>query len=114
MSEWLRAIPNPRGYGYIFDEAAGGRPDPPVREEAAAGPSQVGGSPGLSEVYFRRLARRMDTMHDIHQRFAHDLTQALGTAFQFTGVDVQWPVFGEGHHYPPPDTPPAEEGSDSD
>ena len=53
-------------------------------------------------------------MHDIHQRFAFDLTQALGSAFQAQGVTVQWPVFGAGMQYPPPDSPPADEGEDSD
>ncbi|KAL8092098.1 hypothetical protein AgCh_034402 [Apium graveolens] len=54
---------------------------------------------------YRRLARRMDAMHDIHSRFTRDLTQALGTAFRATSVDIQWPVFGEDSVYPPPDTP---------
>ncbi|KAL8120874.1 hypothetical protein AgCh_017884 [Apium graveolens] len=63
------------------------------------------GSVVLITTQYRRLARRMDAMHDIHSRFAHDLTQALGTAFRATGVDIQWPVFGEDSVYPPPDTP---------
>ncbi|KAL8125965.1 hypothetical protein AgCh_013312 [Apium graveolens] len=45
-----------------------------------------------------------------------DLTKALGTAFRATGVDIQWPIFGEKSMYPPPDTPdtPPVEGEDSD
>ena len=55
-------------------------------------------------------------LHDIHSRFAHDLTQALGTVFRATGVDIQWPVFGEDSVYPPPDTPdtPPVGGEDPD
>ena len=48
----------------------------------------------------------MNDMHDIHSRFAADLTGALSAAFGATGVNVQWPVFGAGSVYPPPDTPP--------
>ena len=51
----------------------------------------------------------MDMMHDMHSRFARDLTQALGTAFRATGVDVEWPVFGADMIYPPPD-----QGEESD
>ncbi|KAL8097852.1 hypothetical protein AgCh_030821 [Apium graveolens] len=47
----------------------------------------------------------MDVMHDINSRFARDLTQALGTAFRATFVNIQWPVFGEDSMYPPPNTP---------
>ncbi|XP_074351975.1 uncharacterized protein LOC141691132 [Apium graveolens] len=54
----------------------------------------------------RKLARRMDAMHDLHSRFAADLTRALGTAFRATGVEVDWLVFGADSVYPPPDTPP--------
>ena len=43
-----------------------------------AGSSQqqqdVEGNVGLSLAQYRRLMRRMDAMHDIHNRFAHDLT----------------------------------------
>ena len=35
-----------------------------------------------------------------------DLTQALGSAFRATGVEVDWPVFGAGMIYSPPDPPP--------
>ena len=71
---------------------------------------------GLSSTQYGRLARRMDAMHDIHSHFVRDLTQALGTAFRATGVDIQWPVFGEDSMYLPPDTPdtPPVEGEDSD
>ena len=59
----------------------------------------------------------MDIMHDMHCRFALDLTQALGTAFRATVVDIEWPVFGADMPYPPPDSPPdacdVSEGSDS-
>ncbi|KAL8089227.1 hypothetical protein AgCh_038856 [Apium graveolens] len=43
----------------------------------------------MSMAQYRRLARRMDAMHDIHSRFACDLTQALGTVFRATGLDIQ-------------------------
>ena len=62
---------------------------------------------------FRRLSRRIDDMHDIHRRFAKDLTQALGSAFRAIGVEVDWPVFGDGMVYSPPDPPP-EEGDPPD
>ncbi|KAK1393581.1 hypothetical protein POM88_012637 [Heracleum sosnowskyi] len=55
-----------------------------------------------------------DAMHDIHRRFAQDLTQALGTAFRATGVDIVWPDFGADSVYPPPDTPPEEGGTADD
>ena len=55
----------------------------------------------------------MDTMHDMHSRFARELTQALGTAFRATGVDVEWPVFGADMIYPPADSSP-DEGEESD
>ncbi|XP_063946016.1 uncharacterized protein LOC135151483 [Daucus carota subsp. sativus] len=67
----------------------------------------------LSDVQFRRLSRRIDDMHDIHHRFAEDLTQALGSAFRATGVEVDWPVFGDGMVSRPPDPPP-EEGDPPD
>ncbi|XP_063936100.1 uncharacterized protein LOC135147178 [Daucus carota subsp. sativus] len=67
----------------------------------------------LSDVQFRRLTRRIDDMHDIHRRFVEDLTQALGSSFRFIGVEVDWPVFGEGMVYSPPDPPP-EEGDPPD
>ena len=71
------------------------------------------GSSGFSDSQYRRLARRMDTMHDMHSRFARELTQALGTAFRATGVDVEWPVFGADMIYPPADSSP-DEGEESD
>ncbi|XP_063947575.1 uncharacterized protein LOC135152049 [Daucus carota subsp. sativus] len=51
-------------------------------------------------------------MHDIHRRFAKDLTQTLGSAFRAIGVEVDWPVFGDGMVYSPPDPPPEEENLD--
>uniref|UniRef100_A0A164YA28 Putative plant transposon protein domain-containing protein n=1 Tax=Daucus carota subsp. sativus TaxID=79200 RepID=A0A164YA28_DAUCS len=118
MTEWDGGVPHPRGLGYIYDEMPGGRPGFIRRERtraSGAGTSQTErSSEPMGDVHYRRLARRMDTMHDIHQRFAFDLTQALGSAFQAQGVTVQWPVFGAGMQYPPPDSPPAEEGEDSD
>ncbi|XP_063938416.1 uncharacterized protein LOC135148083 [Daucus carota subsp. sativus] len=67
----------------------------------------------LSDVQFRRLSRRIDDMHDVHRCFAKDLTQALGSAFRAIGVEVDWPVFGDGMVYSPPDPPP-EEGDPPD
>ena len=85
-------------------------------EEASPSGSQqqqeeAQGSDGMSAAQYRHFLRRMDAMHDIHSRFAQDLTQALETAFRATRVDIQWPVFGEDSVYPPsdtPDTPPLE------
>ena len=117
MAEWNKGEPHPRGYGYIFDEATGGHPLHSVgwkRRKAAAGPSHPGGSREVGDVHFRRLARTMDAMHTIHQRFASDLTQALDRAFHASGVTVPWPVIGADMQYPPPDSPLAEEGNDSD
>ena len=54
------------------------------------------------------MARRIDAMHDIHSRFAADLTGALSAAFGAMVADVPWPEFGAGSVYPPPDTPPTE------
>ena len=108
--------PHPRGRGYVY----GGRHhQPPAtagpsRPPATAGPSRrVVQHSGFSDSQYRRLARRMDTMHDMHSRFAQDLTQALGTAFRATGVDIEWPVFGAGMAYPPADSSP-DEGEASD
>ena len=47
----------------------------------------------LCDVQFRRLSQRIADMHDIHRRFAQDLTQALASAFRSTRVEVDWPVF---------------------
>ena len=52
-------------------------------------------------------------MHESESRFAQELPQALGTAFSGLGADIQWPIYGEGSVYPPPDTPPSV-GDDSD
>ena len=118
MAEWEGVVPHPRGLGYIYEDMPGGRPASVMRERARAaraGTSRAEEtSEPMGEVHYRRLARRMDAMHDIHHRFAVDLTAALGSAFQAQGVTVQWPVFGAGMQYPPPDSPPAEEGEDSD
>ena len=103
-------MPHGKGLGYVYDEVAGGHPESPFRDEGPSGVQQTGGDvgDGMGDAQFRRLARRMDAMHDIHSRFIADLTGALAAAFGATGVDVQWPVFGAGSVYPPPDTPPTE------
>ena len=101
-------MPHGKGLGYIFDDVEGGHPESPVRDEGPCGMQQTDVGVGLGDAQFRRLARRMDVMHDIHSRFAADLTGALSAAFGATGVNVQWHVFGAGSVYPPPDTPPAE------
>ena len=62
----------------------------------------------LSDVQFRSLSRRIDNMHDIHRCFGKDFTKALGSAFRAIGVEVDWPVFGDGMVYSPPDPPPEE------
>lgn len=79
------------------------------------GPSRGSGgdSSGMADVHNRRLTRRMDAMHESQSRFAHELTLALGTAFRGLGANIQWPTYGEGSVYPPPDTPPPEGDDDA-
>ena len=72
-----------------------------------------GDTSGLADVQYRRLSTRMDAMYESQSRFAQELTKALGTAFRGLGADIQWPIYGEGSVYPPPDTP-APEGDDDD
>ena len=115
LPEWDGGRPHPRGLGYIFDDAMGGRPGspPPTSpKRARAGTSQGVERAGFSDSRYRRLTRRMDTMHHMHRRFAQDLTQALGTAFRATGVDIEWLVFGADMVYPPPYSSP-DEGEES-
>ncbi|KAL8088477.1 hypothetical protein AgCh_038304 [Apium graveolens] len=129
-SEWDGGKPDLRGLGYSFDHLPSGRPAAGQASRTEwrsqlgdeGGPSQQQQEEegtymgvGLSSIQYRRLARRMDVMHDIHSRFAQDLTHALGTAFRSTEVEIQWPEFGEGSVYPHPDTPdtPPLEGEDS-
>ena len=115
LPEWDGGRPHPKGLGYILDDSEGGlRRAPPRGPPATARPScQSEGHSGPSDSQYRRLTRRMDIMHNIHRQFAQDLTQALSTAFRVTGVDIEWPVFGAGMPYPPPDSPP-DEGEASD
>ena len=108
MEEWGGGVPHGKGLGYIYDHVGGSRPDSPVRAEGPSGVQQTGDGAGLGDAQFRRLARRMDAMYDIHSRFIADLTRAPATTVGASGVDVQWPVFGADVVYPPPDTPPAE------
>ncbi|WOH09911.1 hypothetical protein DCAR_0729371 [Daucus carota subsp. sativus] len=72
MTEWDGGVPHPRGLGYLYDEMPGGRPAFVRREQtraSGAGTSQTErSSEPMGDVHYRRLARRMDTMHDIHQR----------------------------------------------
>ncbi|XP_074341828.1 receptor-like protein kinase HERK 1 [Apium graveolens] len=82
--EWYGGKPDPKGLGYSYAHLPGGVP----MEVATAGDRGA----GLSSTQYRRLARRMNAMHDIHCQFARDLTQALGTTFRATGVDIQWTV----------------------
>lgn len=91
----------------------GGRPEPPPRAPrvppSTAGPSQPVEHSVLSDTHYRRLTRRMDAMHDVRLCFAQDLTQALSSAFRASSVEVEWPVFGAGMVYPPPDSPSNED-----
>ena len=118
LPEWDGGRAHPKGLGYFVDDSEGGLHRAPRGPSDTAGPSrQSGGHSGLSDAQYRRLTRRMDTMHNIHRQFAQDLTQALDTAFRATGVDIEWPVFGAGMPYPPPDSPPdspPDEGEESD
>ena len=126
LPEWDGGIPHPMGMGYRDSRGGRARAPPPASpdrahatpDRARAGPSQIVehsgiGGRGFSDSQYRRLTRRMDMMHDMHSRFARDLTQALGTAFRATGVDVEWPVFGADMVYPPADSSP-DEGEESD
>lgn len=87
------------------------RPTPRVSPPAESSPPKVppmvaadSTSSGMGVAQYRR----MDTMFDMHSRFANDLSEALGSAFRASGVEVDWPVFGAGAVYPPLDTPPVE------
>ena len=119
MKEWTGGVPELHGLGYNLP---GGQPAAEATMARAsqlsrdAGPSRGpgGDSSGMADVHYRRLTRRMDAMHESQGRFAHELTLALGTAFRGLGVDIQWPTFGEGSVYPPPDTPPPEGDDDSE
>ncbi|KAL8155756.1 hypothetical protein AgCh_000967 [Apium graveolens] len=53
---------------------------------------------GLGDEQYRRVTRRMEAMHDIHHRFAEDLTHAFAAVVRDTGGEVDWP----------PDSPPDE------
>ena len=119
LPEWQGGYASLRGLGYRDADGRRMRAPPPISPvREIAGPSEPvessgTGRRGFSDSQFRRLARRMDTMHDMHSRFARDLTQALGTAFRATGVDVEWPMFGADMNYPPADSSP-DEGEESD
>ena len=126
LPEWGGGIPSSRGLGYRDASGRRMRAPPPASPDRApvspvrdrAGPSRPVersgmGSSGFSDSQYRRLARHMDTMHDMHSRFSRDLTQALGTAFRATGVDVEWLVFGADMVFPPADSSP-DEGEESD
>ncbi|KAK1378176.1 hypothetical protein POM88_024920 [Heracleum sosnowskyi] len=117
MEDWEGGAPDYYGLGYTDFDAGEG--EAPPREPAArrGRPSVIQREvdrAGFGDAQYRRLTRRIDAMHDIHRRFAQDLTQALGTAFRATGVDVAWPDFGADSVYPPPDTPPEEGGPADD
>ncbi|KAL8104907.1 hypothetical protein AgCh_028900 [Apium graveolens] len=106
IAEWYGGKLDPKGLGYPYDHLPGGRPAPQayaggtVQASKAAWRAELGetgpsgsqqqqeeeaqGSVGMSSAQYTRLFRRMDAMHDIHSRFAQDLTHALGTAFRAT------------------------------
>ncbi|XP_074374241.1 uncharacterized protein LOC141714632 [Apium graveolens] len=107
MVGWYEGKPDPKGLGYSFDMLPGKRPydqyyaggskfsresgwRAQLGEEIES--SQLKESSKKSSTQYRRLAWRMDAMHDIHSQFARDLTQTLGIAFRATGVDIQWPM----------------------
>lgn len=117
MVEWSGGIPHGRGLGYVIQGAEGGGVPPrvprvPRGSRASSSQGDVDRT-GLADAQFRRLTRRIDAMHDINRRYAEDMTEALGVAFQATGIEVHWPVFGAHAQYPPPDSPP-EEGDPAD
>ncbi|KAK1375282.1 hypothetical protein POM88_031475 [Heracleum sosnowskyi] len=125
MEEWDGGDPDNCGLGYtiwgvegseaLIQESADRRARATrIPQEGAARIRRDVDSAVLGDVQYRRLTRRIDRMHDIQSRFAQDLTQALGTAFRATGVDIAWPVFGMDSVYPPPDTPPEEGGPADD
>ena len=80
--------------------------------EAGSSSAQRGDGSGLADAQYKRLSRRMNVMYESQSRFVHYLTLALGTAFRGLGADIQWPIYGEGSVYPPPDTPPSEGDDD--
>ncbi|XP_074382954.1 uncharacterized protein LOC141724640 [Apium graveolens] len=103
MVEWYGGKPDSKGLGYSYAHLPGGVPmkattsggsqharraawraqygeeagssQQQQQQEEAAG-EEMGA--GLSSTQYRRLARRMDAMHDIHSLFVRDLTRHLG------------------------------------
>ena len=75
LPEYNGGVPHDKGLRYVYENVVGGRPDPPPRAPpVTACPSQSMERAGLSDTLYRRLTRRMDAMHNIHHRFAQDLT----------------------------------------
>ncbi|KAK1394370.1 hypothetical protein POM88_013426 [Heracleum sosnowskyi] len=122
LEDWDGGSTDPSGLGFgnVDNDGMDARTREAARAglQGASGIQQEADRAGFGGVQYRRLTRRIDAMHDINRHFATDLTQALGTAFRATGVDVVWPDFGVGSVYPPPDTPPetppVDGGDDSD
>lgn len=117
LEEWSGGVPHPRGLGYIVGGAERVVPPPQRARAARAGRAAERQVPeaGFSDSQYRRLIRRMDAMHDINRRFAQDITVSLDRVFERDGIQVEWPVYGAHHPYPPPDSPPGsppEEGDD--
>ncbi|KAL8126148.1 hypothetical protein AgCh_013437 [Apium graveolens] len=89
--------PHDKGFGYIFDDVESGWTDIPVPTEGSSHVQQVVDRTGVGDAQYRRLTRRMEAIHVIHQYFAEYLTHALGTVVRDIGGEVDWPTD------PPPD-----------
>ncbi|XP_074327828.1 uncharacterized protein LOC141665740 isoform X2 [Apium graveolens] len=98
---FLGAPYDDKGLGYIFDDVESGWTDLPVPTEGSSHAPQTVDRFGLGDEQYMRVNRRMDAMHDIHHRFAEDLTHAFAAVVRDTGGEVDWP----------PDPPPEEDDS---
>ncbi|KAK1388705.1 hypothetical protein POM88_007125 [Heracleum sosnowskyi] len=116
LGDWPGGRPHPRGVGFIVPGAEGAAPPVQRQRQARAGRVSSSRGPGMEfmESQFRRMFRRMDAMHNANRQFAEELTSSLDSVLARDGQEVQWPVYGASHPYPPPDSPPTEEGGDAD
>ncbi|KAL8123876.1 hypothetical protein AgCh_011756 [Apium graveolens] len=81
LSYTFLGAPHDKGLRYIFDDVEGSRTNRPMPIEGSSHVQQVVDRTGVGDEQYRRVIRRMEAMHDIHHRFAADLTQALGIIF---------------------------------
>ena len=81
MEDWEGGSPDYFGLGYtdFDDEEAEALPREPAARRGR--PSRIQREVDRSsfgDVQYRRLTRRIDAMHDMHNRFAQDLTISTG------------------------------------